>query len=273
MTPLRRRSGIPARTAPLPPAGNLVGRAATGAHVVLYTCTIDAHIAGAKLSALRAFASALGWTVRHEAYDLAPLGTPRSRRAGWAAVERALTTRDATGFVAPSEQEIACHPAERAGLRGWITELSAFAAYPRIPVGRAGPVAVWAGSYALVPVSVRQVMGAARSRLALRQWSGDIDSAAEVLARLAFNAVVHAQPANGTSAQMHVRLNLTEHQSLRIDVQDPSPAFPDAQSALSGQRGRGLDEARRLARLEWFLAPDGRSKTVRATLPPGPVSS
>ncbi|MDW4909847.1 hypothetical protein RB628_32080 [Streptomyces sp. ADMS] len=117
---------------------------------------------------------------------------------------------------------------------------------------------------------MRQLRGVARSRLALRQWSGDIDSAVEVFARLAYNAVVHAQPVNGATAQMHVHLTFTEKGGLLIDVEDPSPGFPGAQAALRGEKGRGLRDARRLgADLTWFLAADGRSKTIRATLPSG----
>jgi hypothetical protein len=241
---------------------------------VLYTCTIDSAIATRTLTVLRTFASAQGWTAVQEAYDLAPLGSPRHRRTGWQTIEQALIRGDATGFVAPSEQEIACHPADRAALRGWIIDQSAFAVYPRPAAPSAGPAPVWSQSFALAPVSVRRLLGAARSRLALRQWPGDIDSAVEVLARLAINAVVHAQPANGTAAQMHVHLAFADGGGLIIDVEDPSPGFPDALAALRGEKGRGLREARQLgARLEWFLAADGRRKTVRATLPPGQVSA
>ncbi|WP_128380400.1 ATP-binding protein [Streptomyces cavernae] len=274
MSHLRPHTGIPEHVAPLPPACSIVGSASAGARVVLYTCAIDSAIATRTLTVLRAFASAQGWTAVHEAYDLAPLGTPRHRRTGWRAIEQALICGDATGFVAPSEQEIACHPADRAALRGWIIDQSAFAVYPRPPAPSAGPASVWSRSFALVPGSVRQLLGAARSRLAIRQWSGDIDSAVEVLARLAFNAVVHAQPANGTTAQMHVHLSFTDRGDLVIDVEDPSPGFPDAPAALRGDKGRGLREARQLgARLEWFLAADGRRKTVRATLPARQVSA
>ncbi|MFG2681314.1 ATP-binding protein [Streptomyces sp. NPDC048392] len=133
---------------------------------------------------------------------------------------------------------------------------------------------MWSQSFALAPVSVRRLLGAARSRLALRQWPGDIGSAVEVLARLAFNAVVHAQPAHGAAAQMHVHLAFTDGGGLIIDVDDPSPGFPDAPAALRGEKGRGLREARQLgAHLEWFLAADGRRKTVRATLRPVQVST
>ncbi|MFJ4153114.1 hypothetical protein ACIP10_36950 [Streptomyces galbus] len=112
-----------------------------------------------------------------------------------------------------------------------------------------------------------------RSRLALRQWSGDIDTAAEVLARLAFNAVAHAQPVDGTAPQMHVCLAFIDGGGLVIDVEDPSSGFPDAAAALRGKQGRGLRESRQLGvQLEWFLAADGRRKTVGATLQPGQAS-
>lgn len=271
MTSLRPHAHIPEPVAPFPPPCSIVGSASAGARVVLYTCAIDSGIATRSLTVLRTFATAQGWTAVHEAYDVAPIGTARHLRTGWRAIEQALHRGDATGFIAPAEQEIACRPADRAALRGWIIDLGAFAVYPRPGPARSGrPDLVWSRSYALAPVSVRQLMGAARSRLALAQWSGDIDSAVETLARLAVNAIVHAQPATGTAAQMTVHLTVTEHGGLLIDVEDPNPGFPDAQAALRGEKGRGLREARQLgAHLEWFLAADGHSKTIRATLPPG----
>ncbi|MFF8932298.1 ATP-binding protein [Streptomyces longwoodensis] len=273
MTHFRPRAGLPEQVAPFPPAGSTVGSASVGARVVLYTCTTDSAIANRTLAVLRVFASAQGWTAVHELYDLAPPGSPRHRRTGWRTLEQALERGDATGFIAPTEQEIASHPADRATLRGWITNQSAFAFYPRPTTLSAGPAPVWSNTFALAPVSVRRLLVTVRSRLALRRWSGDIDTAAEVLARLAFNAVAHAQPADGTAAQMHVCLAFTDGGGLVIDVEDPSPGFPDAAAALRGQKGRGLREARQLgAHLEWFLAADGRRKTVRATLQPGQAS-
>lgn len=130
MTLLRPQDNVPARIAPMPPAYGIVGRAAAGASVALYTCTIDSHIAGATLTVLRDFASAQGWTSVLEAYDLAPLTTPRNRRTGWRTVEDALTRGEATGFIAPSEQEIASHPADWTALRCWLIDLPAFAVYP-----------------------------------------------------------------------------------------------------------------------------------------------
>lgn len=255
--------------APLPPASSVVGRPAREAHVVLYTCAADADSANRTLAALNTFAAAQGWTVIHEAYDLAPLATSRRGRTGWRAIERALTDGSATGLIAQSEQEMASRSADRLSLRTFIIDRSAFAVYlgtPPLP----GPAAVWSGTYDLVPGSVRQLKVLARMRLSLRRWPGDVDAAVEVLARLAVNAVAHGRPARQGPAKMHIHLAFTDEGNLLIDVEDPNPSFPDAQAALNGERGRGLRDALDLgAELLWFLAPDGLGKTVRAVLPPG----
>ncbi|WP_328974171.1 hypothetical protein [Streptomyces canus] len=253
----------------LPPACSIVGRPTREAHVALYTCAGDTESATRTLAALHTFAAAQGWTAVHEAHDLAPLTTQRRGRTGWRTIERALTDGSATGLVAQTEQEIASRPADRASLRTWITDLEAFAVYTGAP-SLAGPAPVWSGTYDLVPESVRQLKVTARVRLSMRRWPGDVDSAVEVLARLAFNAVAHAQPVSRAPAQMHVHLSLTDEGDLLIDVEDPNPSFPDAQAALNGERGRGLRDALAFgAELRYFLASDGLSKTVRAVLSPG----
>jgi hypothetical protein len=253
----------------LPPACSIVGRPTREAHVVLYTCAGDTESATRTLATLRTFAAVQGWTVVHEAHDLAPLTTPRRGRTGWSTIEHALADGSATGLVALTEQEIVGRPADRAPLRTWITDLEAFAVYTGAP-SLAGPAAVLSGTYDLVPDSVRQLKVTARVRLSLRRWPGDVDSAVEVLARLAFNAVAHAQPVTRAPAQMHVHLSLTDEGDLLIDVEDPNPSFPDAQAALNGERGRGLRDALAFgAELRYFLASDGLSKTVRAVLSPG----
>ncbi|MFE1839830.1 hypothetical protein [Streptomyces sviceus] len=252
-----------------PPECGIVGRPTRGAHVVLYTCAGDTESATRTLAALRAFAAAQGWTAVHEAHDLAPLTTPRRGRTGWRTIEHALSDGSAAGLLAQTEQEIASRAAERASLRTWITEREAFAVYTGAP-SLAGPAAVWSGTYDLVPASVRQLKVTARLHLTLRRWPGDVDAAVEVLARLAFNAVAHAQPVSPAPAQMQVHLSLTDEGDLLIDVEDPNPSFPDAQAALNGERGRGLREALAFgAELRSFLASDGLSKTVRAVLSPG----
>ncbi|MDH6604534.1 hypothetical protein M2164_000169 [Streptomyces sp. SAI-208] len=255
---------------PLPPACTIVGRPAREARVVVYTCAADAESANRTLAALKTFAGTQNWTTAHEAYDLVPLTTSRRARTGWRTVERALTDGSARGLIAQSEQEIASRSADRISLRTFIIDREAFAVYLGAhPLS--GPAAVWSGTYDLVPGSVRQLKVMARMRLSMRRWPGDVDSAVEVLARLAANAIAHGRPADHQApAQMHVHLSFTDEGDLLIDVEDPNPGFPDVQAALNGQRGRGLRDALDLgAELRYFLAPDGRSKTVRAVLSPG----
>ncbi|MGI5380721.1 hypothetical protein ACQEV2_42345 [Streptomyces sp. CA-251387] len=274
---------IAAITGP-PPHG--VGMPATDAHVLLYTATFDSGIAAKTLAVLREFAHAQGWTVVHELYDLIPPGTPRRHRIAWCAVERALTQGEATGVVAPAEQEIACHPEDRTALREWLLGVPAFAAYPQVgqllrrhthdgagaaevgaPVDRQ-----WFRSYPLRPRSLRQVKTDAFAYLTVLGWPGNIVAAIGVLARLAKNAIVHAAPTGPASAELNVLLAVTEDDELRIDVRDPSPEFPDSVAALKGEKGRGLRDVRLLgADVTWSLAEDGRSKTVRACMAPGEV--
>jgi hypothetical protein len=105
-----------------------------------------------------------------------------------------------------------------------------------------------------------------------RQWPGDIVTAIEVLSRLAYNAVVHAWPADETLARMTVRLAVTEGEALLIDVQDPRPDVPLRDAAIDGEKGRGLKYGRLLgATVSCLLSADARLKTVRAKLIPGEV--
>lgn len=281
-----------------PPEGclqrEIVGAVPTSdrAHVVLYTSSCDSTIAVSTLTVLSDFAVRKGWTVVQELYDLAPLDVPRRRRTGWRTVEQILTNGEAAGLVAPAEQEIAWHPGDRTALRVWLLGVPAFAAYPqagrhssprmRSDVGgRAAAVPVpinapvdrhWARSYTLRPESLRQVRTDAYTYLTMLNWTGNQAAAVEVLARLAKNAVVHAAPVTGTSAQMQVRLAVTEKDELLIDVSDPSPEFPDCAAAIRGEKGRGLWDVRRLgADVTWILSENGRGKTVRAHLLPGEV--
>ncbi|WP_314223558.1 ATP-binding protein [Streptomyces zaehneri] len=264
--------------------------APAGADVVLYTTSINSRIAVQTLATLRNFAEQQGWTVTHEAYDLAPLHIPARQRTGWRTVERLLATGEAAGLVVPAEHEVATTPAEQRELREWLLSLLAFAAYPHAghhetlpPVTEAsgGPEAVltvpvdreWSRSYAMAPASLRQLRDHARMFLTLLGWPGDIATAIEVLSRLAHNAVVHAQPDDKAPARMAVRLAVTEDDALVIDVQDPRPDVPLSDAARAGEKGRGLKYARLLgARLSCFMSEDARFKTVRAQLLPGEVS-
>ncbi|MFC7267176.1 ATP-binding protein [Streptomyces lutosisoli] len=277
---------------PAAPSHKVVGTVPGHARVVLYTSSCDSKIALSALTVLSDFAFRQGWTVVQEVYDLAPLDVPRHRRTGWRTVEQILTNGEDTGLVAPAEQEIAWHPGDRTALRVWLLGLPAFAAYPHAgrhsntrlhsdfngqtdttPSPIYAPVdRHWARSYTLRPESLRQVRTDAYTRLTLLNWTGNNAAAVEVLARLAKNAVVHAAPVNGTSAQMNVRLAVTEKDELLIDVGDPSPEFPDCAAAIRGEKGRGLWDVRRLgADVSWSLSENGRGKTVRAHLLPGEV--
>jgi hypothetical protein len=257
---------------------------------VLYTTSVNSRIATQTLAALRDFAERQGWTVAHEAYDLAPLHIPARLRTGWRTVQRLLAAGEAAGLVAPAEHEVATTPAEQRALREWLLSLPAFAAYPHTAHHLASPSAEqasgtsepvltapvdreWSHSYAMTPGSLRRLRDDARMRLTLLMWTGDIVTAIEVLSRLADNAIVHAQPTDPGRAQMAVRLAVDNDGTLLVDVQDPSPHFPDSKTAIAGERGNGLKYVRLLhAHVTWFLAQDGRTKTVRAVVPAGEVS-
>ncbi|MEU9662827.1 ATP-binding protein [Streptomyces chartreusis] len=261
-----------------------------GADVVLYTTSVNSAIALQTLASLRDFAEQQGWNVAHEAYDLAPIHIPARRRTGWRTVEQLLVSGEAAGLVAPAEHEMATTHAEQRELREWLLSLPTFAAYPHagrhsapLPVDRptgapdcALTTAVdreWSHSYAMTPASLRRLRDDARMRLTMLRWPGDIVTAIEVLSRLAYNATVHARPADAERARMTVRLAVTEDDTLVIDVQDPRPDIPLSEAAIDGERGRGLKYARLLgATLSWSISGDTRFKTVRARLLPGEVS-
>ncbi|MFH9439204.1 ATP-binding protein [Streptomyces rochei] len=105
-------------------------------------------------------------------------------------------------------------------------------------------------------------------------WSGDVQRAVEVVARLVDNGVRHGIPSNVPAVEVQLTLTLAtdEAGALVIDVADLNPAFPDFDAAVRGERGRGLQRVTFLgARVSRFLPHEGRGKTVRAVLPPGPV--
>lgn len=277
-----------ASTTPVPQR-ELVGTVPDRAHVALYTSSPDSRAATQALMGLREFAIRQGWTVVHKVYDLAPLDAPLWHRTGWRAVQHLLGTGAATGLVVPDEREVARHTGDRDVLHSWLLGLPAFAvcAYPRAgharlplrpvralegaafrsalrwPVG-----AHWRRTYPLHPLSVQQAREAARGYLTLRSWPGDIVVAGDVLARLAYNAVVHAQPVGGADARMRVRLTLSESDGLLVEVGDPRPDFRNSAAAIAGVLGNGLREARLLgAEVSWLPAADGQGKFVRARLP------
>ncbi|MDN3026026.1 ATP-binding protein [Streptomyces sp. S.PB5] len=236
--------------------------------VALYTSSQDSGAATRALSALRGFAVRQGWRVVHEAYDLAPPVSPPQHRVGWRTTRRLLATGTAVGLVVPSEHEIAEHLGDRTALRTWLLSIPAFAVFPD---GRTGPHTPdehpWHRSYALQPVSVRRAREDAQAHLTLQTWPGDIAAAVEVLARLAYNAVVHARPVDEADARMHVRVSMAEPDTLLLEVEDPQPGFRDSAAAIAGVKGNGLREARLLgAEVSWQPLADGRGKTVRARL-------
>lgn len=285
------------RAAPTHPAPRqeTIGTAPDRARVVLYTSSQDYRAAAQALAGLKDFAAQRGWLVVRKVYDLVPPGTPLRDRTGWWAVQRLLAAGGATGFVVPDEREIAWRSGELEVLRRWLLHLPAFAAcaHPRAcrsPNGHTPPSTrapgdddahtqlpvqadrYWERSYPLDPLSVRQVREAAWTYLALCSWPGDIVAALEVLARLAYNAVVHARPVDGAEARMLVRLTLSEHDTLLVEVEDPRPDFPHSAAAIAGVLGTGLLDARRMgAEVSWVPSADGLGKSVRARLPAEPA--
>ncbi|MFI6341078.1 hypothetical protein [Streptomyces sp. NPDC050535] len=263
------------RDQPVPPNSPWSNPASTG--VVLYTTSPTSQTAAHTLAALRDFAEQQGWTVAHEAYDLAPLHVALRLRTGWRTVERTLATGESDGLLAPSEHEVATTPAEQTALRGWLLSLPAFAAYPHAGAPGSAVTAPidreWSHSYAMTPVSLRRLRSDARMRLTLLRWPGNIPTAIEVLSRLAHNALVHARPDDERAAAMTVRLAVLEDDVLLVDVEDPRPEFPDSKAAIAGGKGNGLRSIRLLdATLTWHLSEGNRTKTVRAHLRPGTVS-
>lgn len=102
-------------------------------------------------------------------------------------------------------------------------------------------------------------------------WQGSVHAASDVVGRLVQNGVEHGV-GDRFDQRITVDLRLDEADHLVIDVRDPNPSFPDFERAQAGGVGRGLWEVRRLgAVVTRFLSPEGKGKTVRATMAPGPV--
>lgn len=112
----------------------------------------------------------------------------------------------------------------------------------------------------------------ARSHLTVLGWRGSVHGATDVIGRLVDNAVRHGLTLGDAEQRLRLRLAVTESHELVVDVEDPNPQFRHFGTAIEGERGRGLWEAKRLgAQVTWFLRQDAVGKTVRATLNPGPV--
>lgn len=111
----------------------------------------------------------------------------------------------------------------------------------------------------------------ARTGLTVMGWQGSVHAASDVVGRLVQNGVEHGV-GDRFDQQITVALRLDEADHLVIDVRDPNPSFPDFDSAQAGGEGRGLWEVRRLgAVVTYFLSPERKGKTVRATMAPGQV--
>ncbi|MEU8975915.1 hypothetical protein AB0D11_43185 [Streptomyces monashensis] len=109
-----------------------------------------------------------------------------------------------------------------------------------------------------------------RTTLVAMRWAGDIERAVETACRLVDNAVRHGTPDNIPVDRRRISLSaaLTDKGGLVLDVPDLTPAFPDFDAAVRGERGCGLWTIARLGvRVEWFLPHEGEGKTVRAVLP------
>ncbi|MFJ9821165.1 ATP-binding protein [Streptomyces sp. NPDC101151] len=109
-----------------------------------------------------------------------------------------------------------------------------------------------------------------RTTLGAMRWAGDIDRAVETASRLVDNALRHGTPDNIPVDQRRISLSaaLTDLGALVLDVPDLTPAFPDFDAAVRGERGRGLWTIARLGvRIAWFLPHEGDGKTVRAVIP------
>ncbi|WP_162890372.1 hypothetical protein [Streptomyces olivoreticuli] len=98
--------------------------------VVLYACVSDCRDAAEKMAALRRVAAARDWVVRAALYDVDSTASARADRKAWPEAERLLEGREVQGLVAPDEDEIALHSADKARFREWLLGVPAFALYP-----------------------------------------------------------------------------------------------------------------------------------------------
>ncbi|MEV8318528.1 hypothetical protein AB0Q95_30675 [Streptomyces sp. NPDC059900] len=87
---------------------------------MLYTCHTNSQEVARILVDLRGYASACGWPVLHEVYDLAPPAVPRCRRIGWCTVEHLAQRGEVNAVIAPAVREIAWTKSEQITLRAWL---------------------------------------------------------------------------------------------------------------------------------------------------------
>ncbi|WP_338931014.1 hypothetical protein WEB32_06705 [Streptomyces netropsis] len=102
--------------------------------VVLYACIHDGRDPEVQMADLRKFAEARDWVVHTALHDLRETTSTRTDRKAWPLVERLLESKEVTGLVAPSEDEIAVYPLGKQRLREWLLGLPAFAVYTAGPV-------------------------------------------------------------------------------------------------------------------------------------------
>ncbi|WP_328561353.1 ATP-binding protein [Streptomyces coelicoflavus] len=138
---------------------------------------------------------------------------------------------------------------------------------PPVPVSRRYPTISLPGDRS----AATRARTIARTGLTVMGWQGSVHAASDVVGRLVQNGVEHGV-GDRFDQRITVDLRLDEADHLVIDVRDPNPSFPDFERAQAGGVGRGLWEVRRLgAVVTRFLSPEGKGKTVRATMAPGPV--
>ncbi|WP_411575310.1 hypothetical protein [Streptomyces mutabilis] len=102
-------------------------------------------------------------------------------------------------------------------------------------------------------------------------WRGDVLQAVEAVTRLVDNGVKHGIPCSVPPSEQQLVLSVAtdESGSVVMDVADLNPAFPDFDTAVRGEKGRGLWQVAALgAKVTRFLPHEDRGKTVRAVLSP-----
>lgn len=157
---------------------------------------------------------------------------------------------------------------------GTCRQLVAVAEIP-LPV-RDDPVWQWRTNFEATSQAGGNARVHTRTQLTMARWTGDIEYAAQIAARVMDNAARHSAPP--PRSRLHLRLAIIATAELLIEVTDLLPAFADFTEAIKwepveGERPRGLWVVRQLGgRLSYAVADDGRSKTVQALMPAAPAS-
>ncbi|MER5756906.1 ATP-binding protein [Streptomyces sp. NPDC002088] len=120
-------------------------------------------------------------------------------------------------------------------------------------------------------VNIARIKG--RTLLTMLGWPGSVHTAIDVVHCLVDNAVRYGLNPEASGQSLSVYFRVTEAHELLIDVTDPNPTFPGFDTALAAGPGRGLGDVQQAgAALTWFVRPDCKGKTVRATMRPGTVN-